>query len=256
MNAGSERSIIAAAVESARPVRGVSTPTIQFSATAITAQPAIARGRLTMSSGERGVAADQISSTAAAASVGTRVAFACDSTLMPIITRKRPSVVNSCDIPFTRSRGSRKPAKRTGPDASSSNANATPAPIAIANITRLRVARQRHTPHSAPNANAGARASAFQDTPRHQNVAPAAIAIIASAVGKMATLALRNHSPNRTMAAALATAARSRSAVRRPRATASETRAASVLTVGGRPIGTSRAGKDNCNCGASAGENT
>ncbi len=120
----------------------------------------------------------------------------------------------------------------TASHARSSNNAAAPLTTAIAASDGLPVESHRHRLHPASNASAGDKASPFHETPRHQKVALEAMLIIASAIEKTGTPAARSHAPNAMIAAAPAAAARSRSAVRRPRATASDSRAVAVLAVG------------------------
>lgn len=104
--------------------------------------------------------------------------------------------------------------------------------------------------------SAADRPSFDHEVPRVQNVVLIAIAIIVTAIGNIATFAPFSQKPKRMTVTAVATAARSRMAPRRPSAMTSEPRAAITETVGGAPRGTSSAGNRNCTSGASAVEKT
>ena len=110
---------------------------------------------------------------------------------------------------------------------SSAIAKAAATPATLPTIGRP-VTVQRQPAQAAHKANAGASASAVHETPRHQNVEPAAIPIIAISTGRRGSPLASRHNPSTVTAAALATAARSRSAVRRPSAMAMAARPASA----------------------------
>src|SRR5689334_21992509 len=80
------------------------------------------------------------------------------------------------------------------------------------------------------------------------------MASIVSVTAKVGTRMARRQNPKTTMVAALLTAARSRNAVRRPRATASDARAIALLTLNESAVGTSRREISRWYAGGIAGE--
>ena len=110
--------------------------------------------------------------------------------------------------------------------------------------------------HTAISASNGDKASHVQATPRPQKVAPAATASMVRSNGKGGTPDPASQNPKTTKARALVAAAASRSAVRRPRATAIAPRPVSDERDHGVENGMSNAGSMDCVHAETAGENT